>query len=810
MNDLISLSKLFDKRIFRIPDYQRGYAWGKAQLDDFWDDLANLTEDRYHYTGMLSLKKLKSNVYSNWSEEKWIIEEKGYEAYHIVDGQQRLTTFIILVNSILDFAKNNGIEYLNGDELEEIKTRFIVEYKKPQKILKAFKFGYESDNPSFEYLRYNILGEGVTGTLVETFYTLNLEKAKYYFDEKINDYYSSEGLKGLESLFRKLVNKLQFNIHDIDDDFDVFVAFETMNNRGKRLSNLEILKNRIIYLTTLYPDTMLSSDEKEQLRKDINDCWKEVYHELGRSKKHPLDDDEYLKNHWTMYFKYSRNKGEDYIKFLLGQYFSPKAVFGLTRKIEDENSNTFDEEYVPSDEDKIDDMDEILYPKEIKAYIDSLKEVAQYWYYSFNPSECSFFTDKEKIWIDRLNRIGINYFRTLVVATYINDEVSEVDRLYLFETIEKFIFLCFRMAIYLSSYLSHIAYSYARNLMKKDINIKEVIDFFEEKFQANISEATDIFLSKMSNSFKNNEGYYSWYDIRYFLYEYEQSLSEKTFVKKLNDWSNFTKNEKDKISIEHIFPQTPTRWYWRNQFRDYSKEEQFCLANSLGNLLPLSQSVNSALQNDEFEIKKNGNESRIRGYSNGCYSEMEVAEEGDWNPPSILARGLRLLKFMEDRWGFKFKEEVKLDLLGLSFMKEPREETPELSKDDMKNRDDKSVSEENAMKLSDYLKGKKQEMVDLYSALFEAMKERLPDLYEVATQPYIAFRNQLGLNIAEVRIQTSQIRINIKEPINQSNKIGEHNDESYNWSLSYKVFCKKFDDIEKVCDAITDSYHQMI
>ena len=66
-----------------------------------------------------------------------------------------------------------------------------------------------------------------------------------------------------------------------------------------------------------------------------------------------------------------------------------------------------------------------------------------------------------------------------------------------------------------------------------------------------------------------------------------------------------------------------------------------CLANSLGNLLPLSQSVNSALQNDEFEIKKKGNESRIRGYSNGCYSEMEVAKEPDWNPTTILARGLK-------------------------------------------------------------------------------------------------------------------------------------------------------------------------
>ena len=47
-----------------------------------------------------------------------------------------------------------------------------------------------------------------------------------------------------------------FNIHEIADDYDVFVAFETMNNRGKKLTNLELLKNRLIYLTTLYEDNI--------------------------------------------------------------------------------------------------------------------------------------------------------------------------------------------------------------------------------------------------------------------------------------------------------------------------------------------------------------------------------------------------------------------------------------------------------------------------------------------------------------------------------------------------------------------------
>lgn len=812
MSDLISLSKLFDKRIFRIPDYQRGYAWGEPQLLDFWDDLLNLTEDRYHYTGMLSLKKLNRSVYSNWKEEKWIIDEKGYEAYHVIDGQQRLTTFIILVNSILRFAESKGIDYLNGDELELIRNRYVVEFKKPEKILKAYKFGYDSDlkNDSFEYLKYHVLGYEKSGVLVETFYTLNLEKAKNFFDEKLVEFYNMEGKQELELLFRKLVNKFQFNIHYIDDDFDEFIAFETMNNRGKKLSYLEILKNRLIYLTTIYPDDMLSKEEKGQLRRNINDAWKEVYYQLGRNKKKPLNDDEYLKNHWTLYFKYSRNKGEDYIKFLLGQYFNPKAVYGIKRTNAYTEDESFDEEHIPEEIITYDEMDGILHPTEIKDYVDSLKDVAKYWYFSFNPSECDFFTKEEIKWLEKLNRIGINYFRTLVVASYINDEVTTEQRLRLFKLIEKFIFLCFRMARYQASYLSNVAYTYARQLMKKEISIEEVIKFFNDKFVANISEATNTYLAKMTSAFKNGEGYYSWYDLRYFLFEYEISLAEKTFITKMDDWSNFVKNEKDKISIEHIFPQTATRWYWRNQFRDYTKEEKFALANSLGNLLALSQSVNSSLQNDEFEMKKHPNGKRTHGYSNGSNSEIEVSKYNDWNPQTILERGLHLLSFMEERWGFTFDENIKYDLLGLGFMKEDREVSPELSDDDLEKRMEISVSEEDSIKLTEYLKGKKTEMVDLYNALYHELKDKIPDLYEIATQSYIGWKNDIGKNIAEIRIQSSQIKIITIEPLTEENKIGEYLPNSYNWAKTYCIYLKKVDEIRKVAEAIFDAYNQMI
>ena len=52
MKDMLSLSELFNRKLFRIPDYQRGYAWEKQQVEDFWNDLMLLHKDIqvcYHY-----------------------------------------------------------------------------------------------------------------------------------------------------------------------------------------------------------------------------------------------------------------------------------------------------------------------------------------------------------------------------------------------------------------------------------------------------------------------------------------------------------------------------------------------------------------------------------------------------------------------------------------------------------------------------------------------------------------------------------------------------------------------------------------
>ena len=699
MKELESLKNIFKDRIFKIPDYQRGYSWTTKQVKEFFEDVVNLPSDRFHYTGLLSLKKVDKNIWNIWNDERWLIEDRGFKPFHVVDGQQRLTTFVIFIQAIIELLKNipenkdkrDDEIYLGSFSLKDIKEEYLIVEKPPQFIIRTYKFSYEVDNPSFQFLKYRIFEESNSGTIQETFYTLNLENAKNFFAENLLNYYKKYDMKEIEILFKKLTQNLMFNVYEISDDFDVFVAFETMNNRGKKLSNLELLKNRLIYLTTLYDKNELKHDERISLREKINDAWKEVYFQLGRNKQNPLNDDDFLVAHWIMYFQYSREKGDDYIRFLLEQKFTPQNVYSKT---EVKLSSIQEFEEIRGDEETDQEEVEVNYveeeivwrpklsPKEIEDYVNSLKSAAVHWYNTHNPINNSDLTSEESLWIDRLNRIGIIYFRPLVTVSFLSKNIDTKKRVELFKAIERFIFITFRLSRSFSSYRNSEFYKATRQLRKNELSVKDIIKILEDRMDYCFYEPEDTndvffdysyFQNFINKKFKSGGGFYNWNGLRYFLYEYEMEKVRQRGSQKI-DWKLFIKGEKDKVSIEHIYPQTPDNKCWEKAFNDYKKTHQKFFQGTLGNLLPLSQSINSSLQNDCFDDKKNQkyNERKVKvreGYLDGSHSEIEVTGYSEWNPETILKRGNKLLEFMENRWDLKFEDDdSKAELLFLKFM----------------------------------------------------------------------------------------------------------------------------------------------
>lgn len=704
MNSPIGLESLFKEKIFRIPDYQRGYAWQKSNCKDFWEDLINLHEGRAHYTGVITLKEIPQDEIREDSNEFWLVDDHSYKVYNIIDGQQRLTTCIIFLQSLIEFvreirtknedklqdAANDGNIYLNDSlTLKAITEKFIYEQKPSGDKFRTYKFGYTIDNPSYKYMRFNVLGEKDGGSIQETFYTINLKNAKTYFLGQLREFYQEGGedMSPLQDLYKKITKRFLFNEYNIKDEFDVFVAFETMNNRGKILSKLELLKNRLIYLTTLYPNNTLDNSSRKSLRDDINAAWKEIYYQLGRNYNKPLNDDDFLKAHWIMSFPYSRKKGDDYINFLLNEQFSPKKVYEHSAKevpLELVEETVTEFEFNDEDGDGEDEVGiqtlRYLAPMEIRKYVNSLQASAVHWFNSHYPflANAEELTDEEKQWLDKLNRIGMGYFRPLTMSILKNTPVRK-GRVEVFKKIERYIFVCFQLSQARRNYGDSEFYKAAREYDQKKLTLNDLIFKLRERespyFNVDGSLNTKYFSDYMYKKFfiGAKRGYYEWHGLKYFLYEYELQKMKMSGQKKV-DWNILVKNERDVISIEHIFPQTATD-YWKNAFHDVPEDRRHFYSGALGNLLLLSRSINSALQNDDYNEKRNprlNDQGEIlrKGYADGSHSEIEVAllYPDKWNCESIEKRSLDLLKFMEERWAVQLKNDEdrkKLLFFGL-------------------------------------------------------------------------------------------------------------------------------------------------
>lgn len=622
---LLSLSEIFNNKIFRIPDFQRGYSWEERQLEDSWEDIQNLSPNKIHYIGLLTVEPIKKDEIINvekWKDDLWLLK-KGMSAYYVIDGQQRLTTLIILLHEILrTFKDDEGINF--GQKSEWI-DRFL--YRSYNQIYKSFVFGYEKDNPSDEYFKTKILEQDSSAAdkYPETLYTANLMFAKEYFAKKLKDL--SKECK--EEIFDKAVNRLKFNYYEIDDSLDVYVTFETMNNRGKDLSHLELLKNRLIYLSTL----LHKDDEtKERLRKDINETWKTIYEYLGKNKENPLDDDVFLFNHWVMYFTYDRSQSDVYAEFLLKKKFTSKNVLCGNISIED-----------------------------IKAYIDSLSKCVKQWFYIFN-IQYSNFSDKIKGHIHKLERVGWGAFPPMIMAVFTKERNEELIWDFL-DACERFNFLVFAVSHRSSNTQNSNLYRKAREYYIGNLDLETLIhdiDFLTDgEENGNYYGWFDLerFRNHINELFSKNdrEGFYSWSGLRYFLYEYELYLQDNANTKVT--WEDFNKRKKEE-TIEHIYPQSATDIYWKKRFGNLKPTEKRLYLNSLGNLLLLSRSKNSKLQNYDFDKKKclQSKDGKDIGYYNGSYSEIEVSKRAEWTTKEIIGRGLSMLQFMEERWNFKFKD----------------------------------------------------------------------------------------------------------------------------------------------------------
>jgi hypothetical protein len=277
-------SALFDGRMFQVPDYQRGYAWEKTQLDEFLEDLDLLSPGGVHYFGNVVLHNAKGDHAKDKSGNT-------YEIFDIVDGQQRLTTLVIFLDAIR--REFSGFE--EEAVADGIYSRYIaVPGGNGQKIP---RLTLNSDCHQFYF--EHILHDAACLDGLKMRSHRNLNFAKKHFDKylrKMRTVERDKYLQRLSELRKKVCDQLVLTIYPVEKDADAGVIFEVMNNRGKPISEMEKAKNYLLYLAA-----KLELDEPHDLAERINSTWTHIYTRLmasglGREE----NEDQLLRVHWLM------------------------------------------------------------------------------------------------------------------------------------------------------------------------------------------------------------------------------------------------------------------------------------------------------------------------------------------------------------------------------------------------------------------------------------------------------------------------------------------------------------------------------
>ncbi len=583
--ELLDLDAVIEKGVFEIPNYQRGYAWQeKWQLSDFWNDLMHVCEleNKFHYMHSLTLRELE-NEFEN-------------SAFEIIDGQQRLATSLILLGLLAKTTQNKDPKY------SLINLEPILSYK------------YYGLNEAFRAITEE---EKDLEAFKTSFYAKNLIEAYEFFQEKISD----TPIETLERMFDALIKKMLFSVVGLNDNrIDPFSSFETINNRGKDLSTLELLKNRLHFVAHKICD----GKKLEKLQQEINDTYTLIYHDLRQFEDARLDD--FLK-HFVAY--YYGEKG-DFKKRLLEMEFNAHKRYT-------DNTN-FNEEY-----EKIDDLLFYLsYSSKVWNFLHTLDEKSITLIVDDNKKLEIEITPKMRDLLDkmrRLNALSDNAFLPLLLSLLTiqlagksaNEQPYTTKELEgLLEHLERFGFLIYGVAGKKTVKNEWIELAFkaiqAYRFWGDKITIENLPTLEKNFFNRQGNSALEL-LEETIHSLKNTEKWYKWGKaLNYLLYEYELHHNPETTL-------NFDGSIE---SIEHILPQNPDQGYSAKE-KNWAKNPN--IVHALGNLLLISKNANSSLSNKPFDEKR-------KEYLKGSYSEKEVAKNASFGVEQIKERSEKLLDFL--------------------------------------------------------------------------------------------------------------------------------------------------------------------
>ena len=223
LRDFIGTNKV----LFRIPVYQRNYDWSESNCNRLLDDIYDIMQSGdKHFLGTIVFMAAKSGGFA-------------LQEYIIIDGQQRLTTLMLILKALSVVAESVGDDCYHEIEEQYLHNKYCSEEFKVK--LKPIK----SDNNQFTLLLEGKIDEMDEDTHIYHNFMLCKDRFERWAERGINPSQVLDALTKLEIVEIVLTK----------GEDDPQVIFESINSTGLELSNADLIRNYLL----------MNADDQEKL-----------------------------------------------------------------------------------------------------------------------------------------------------------------------------------------------------------------------------------------------------------------------------------------------------------------------------------------------------------------------------------------------------------------------------------------------------------------------------------------------------------------------------------------------------------------
>jgi hypothetical protein len=268
----IGLGDILRNHLLKVPPYQRSYAWTKAHLDDFWDDLNGAkNEGGEYFMGPIIVASAKPPD----------------PRMTIIDGQQRLATASIMIAVMVSSLIRIG----DTETAHDIEERYIGEKDLRLRALTPKLILNEEDKRFFTSI---VTRESNVQPAVASHRRIN--DAYEYFKDKVEKSAPKD-----QASFREWVIDWIEYIKDksivmlavIPEESDAFAIFEALNARGRELAIADLLKNH------LFSNAKASLDE-------VKGLWTSAIGKISEINEEAITD--FLRHYWNSRYPLARER----------------------------------------------------------------------------------------------------------------------------------------------------------------------------------------------------------------------------------------------------------------------------------------------------------------------------------------------------------------------------------------------------------------------------------------------------------------------------------------------------------------------